>query len=242
MKSLLPLLLTALVVAGCAGIFGTEDHLLMEVAEGVVPCTGEGVHECLLVRTHGETDYGLFHGGITGFTPEPGYRYRLRVSRHAIANPPADGSSEEYRLVRVESKVRSPRYGDLARLREELATWRATRPVPYDLVLERLCFCTPEARGPVRVQVAVPPPPGLEMVLDRHYVDNGERVPAELQRFFPNMEGLFGVIVQAVARDVHMLDVDYHPAMGYPTRITIDPSPGIADDEVEYRVLGVMLR
>lgn len=235
-------LLVMLLLAGCGSVFGSDEHLVLEVAEGVVPCTGEGTQECLLVRARSEGDYQLFHGGITGFTPEPGYRYRLRVSRHAIANPPADGSSEEYRLVRVDSKVRSPRYAELVLLHEQLAKWRANRPVPYDVVVERLCFCATEWRGPVQVQVAVAAPPGLETVVDRHYVDSGQRVDAAVGPFFPGVEGLFGVIVQAIARDVHRLDVTHDPALGHPTSVFVDPVQMIADDEVEYRVLAVMVR
>lgn len=235
-------LLVMLLLAGCGSVFGSDEHLVLDVAEGVVPCTGVGAQECLLVRARSEQDYHLFYGGITGFTPEPGYRYRLRVSRRAIANPPADGSSEEYRLVRVDSKVRSPRYAELVLLHEQLAKWRAHRPVPYDVVVERLCFCAPEWRGPVRVQVAVPVPSGLETVLDQHYVDGGQRVDAAVGSFFPGVEGLFGVIVQAIARDVHQLNITYDPALGHPTSVFVDPVQMVADDEVEYRVLAVMVR
>ena len=45
-----------------------------------------------------------FYGEIEGFTHEPGFRYELRVREEPVANPPADGSSLRWTLVKVVSK------------------------------------------------------------------------------------------------------------------------------------------
>lgn len=44
---------------------------------------------------------------IEGFDYEEGYEYYLLVSSHTIKNPPMDGSSAYYRLIRVISKEKS---------------------------------------------------------------------------------------------------------------------------------------
>jgi hypothetical protein len=78
-----------------------EEVLVLEVAPQTVTCQGEGVHECLRVREPPETEWRNFFGSIEGFTHETGHRYLIRVARRRVANPPADGSSFEYRLLEV---------------------------------------------------------------------------------------------------------------------------------------------
>jgi hypothetical protein len=233
-----------MLAAGCGGILSTDASatLTLEVAEGRVPCMGEGPRECLLVREAGAPDYGLFYDAIEGFVYEPGFRYRLVVSRHAVPNPPADGSSLAYRLVRVDRKERSPGHALLTELAARTATWRATRPARYRAVVERVCFCGQEARGPVEVDVTVLTPGGMEHVEERRYVGSGVRVASHLAPFFPAVDGLFGVIIRAVADDANVIDVEYHATMGYPTRVYIDLRAGVADDEVEYRLVSVTAR
>jgi len=49
--------------------------------------------------------YFLNIGEIEGFTYIEGYEYVLRVSKTAIKNPPADGSSISFKLIQVVSKT-----------------------------------------------------------------------------------------------------------------------------------------
>jgi hypothetical protein len=79
--------------------------LHLEVAPDRVPCVGEARMECLRVRTGPDAPWEYFYDAIEGFTHEPGYRYRLRVARRVVRNPPADGSSVAYRLLEVLEKV-----------------------------------------------------------------------------------------------------------------------------------------
>ena len=59
-----------------------------------------------MVRVAPDTTWRFFHGAIQGFTYEEGYRWRLEVERQPVPNPPADGSSAVYRLIRVVWKER----------------------------------------------------------------------------------------------------------------------------------------
>jgi hypothetical protein len=61
--------------------------------------------ECLQVRWTAVGPWELFYDSIEGFTWEAGHYYLLRVARREVPNPPADGSSVAFRLVKVLSKV-----------------------------------------------------------------------------------------------------------------------------------------
>lgn len=84
------------------------EQLTLDVAAQKVACAGEGVHECLRVRRVPDGQWENFYGAIEGFTHEPGWRTRIEVERRRVPNPPADGSSWSYRLLRVLSREREP--------------------------------------------------------------------------------------------------------------------------------------
>jgi hypothetical protein len=84
-----------------------ERELVLEVAASRAPCVAVGPRECLQVRERADAPWQLFYGDIEGFTYEPGWWYVLRVARRSVPNPPADGSSVAYRLVRVVAKTPS---------------------------------------------------------------------------------------------------------------------------------------
>lgn len=62
-------------------------------------------YECMLVKEKGQTSWNPWEfEGITGFTYEKGFDYELLVTKTIYANPPADGGSYSYELIRVVSK------------------------------------------------------------------------------------------------------------------------------------------
>ena len=71
-------------------------------------CLGVGPQLCMLVRSTEQDEWGLFYDGIEGFEFEWGYNYELLISVHEVPDPPADGSSREYRLIRTVSKKATP--------------------------------------------------------------------------------------------------------------------------------------
>jgi hypothetical protein len=88
--------------AGCASTIGPDEELItLEIGPQLVECTGVGPTRCMLVRTLPDQTWVIFHGAIEGFVHETGYRSVLEVARRRIPDPPADGSSLHYRLVRV---------------------------------------------------------------------------------------------------------------------------------------------
>jgi len=106
--ALLALLVSVLtiVLAGCetGGLLSAEDKRLF-VGPVLEDCVGVGPQKCLLVKERMEDDWQLFYDGIEGFIWEPGYVYELDVSVRHVPNPPADGSSLSYHLVRLITKT-----------------------------------------------------------------------------------------------------------------------------------------
>ncbi len=77
---------------------------ILEVAPTKVDCFGMVAMKCLQVRETGG-QWGNFFAPIEGFDFKEGSRYRLQVKVSQVANPPADGSSLRYQLVRVLDKT-----------------------------------------------------------------------------------------------------------------------------------------
>ena len=108
--------------------------------------------------------------------------------------------------------------------------WEQVRPASYTMVLRRLCFCAPSGIGPVRVQVVG------TTATERVYVDSGEPVSAGLAPYFPTVDGLFDVLVDAMDQDAHQIQVTYDGDTGIPVDIWIDYQANLADEEQGYEV------
>jgi len=231
-------LLLSLLPLGCAGIVAPEESLVLELSEARVPCVGVGPRECLLVRD-GEGEFELFYEEIRGFTFQEGYRYTLEVSRRTVANPPADASSYMYHLERQRSRVRSPWFSLLEETRAAQLRWLSLRPDPYRMTLQRVCFCTLAAIGPVDMEVDPEGASPWESVVSARYSGDGTPVPAQYVDLFLPVGDLFGVIREAVARGAERVEVEFDAGRGFPSRIYIDRDSRLADEEVDFRVLSL---
>jgi hypothetical protein len=93
-------------LGGCSSLFGPDERVVvMDIAPQRVACVGMAPQECLRVRQHPDTTWGLFYDGIEGFEFEAGFEYTIRVGVRSIRNPPQDSSSEAYRLLAILRKV-----------------------------------------------------------------------------------------------------------------------------------------
>lgn len=81
-----------------------EKTETMTVQHYKVPCQGESVQLCYLVKTQGQADWEYCYDEIQGFEYEWGYVYTLEVNKTTIDNPPQDGSSIAIKLVKVLKK------------------------------------------------------------------------------------------------------------------------------------------
>ena len=78
----------------------------LEVDSRLVECTGVGPSSaCGADAGTADQPWRIFHGQIEGFTFEPGYRYRLKVTRRPVANPPADARAIRTVLVEMVRKL-----------------------------------------------------------------------------------------------------------------------------------------
>jgi hypothetical protein len=82
------------------------DEKTFIVGPQTADCTGVAPMKCLQVKEKTSESWTNFYSNIEGFTYEPGYEYVLKVKTEKIANPPADGSSVKYTLVKQVSKTK----------------------------------------------------------------------------------------------------------------------------------------
>lgn len=78
----------------------TSTQKILEIAPTLEDCVGVVKTQCMQVREVGG-NWGNFFGSIEGFTFKPDYSYKLLVNVTKLENPPADGSSLKYTLVRL---------------------------------------------------------------------------------------------------------------------------------------------
>lgn len=97
MRRIVLSLSTTLLCALATQVSAQTTERLM-VAPETAPCTGVGPGTCLQVKQPGVLDWQLLHGGIEGFTPEPGVAFVLLVRERRIDNPPADAPSRVWVL------------------------------------------------------------------------------------------------------------------------------------------------
>ena len=107
------------------------------------------------------------------------------------------------------------------------ARWASTRPDRYIFGLARQCECLPNMTGPVVITV------DGATVIGRYYEESGETVPAELEGFFPSVEGLFDIIRDAL-ENRYSVTVTFDEQTGIPITLWVDPDPDGADDEFGY--------
>jgi len=117
-----------------------------------------------------------------------------------------------------------------SRLEVNRERWQQVRPASYSMVLKRLCFCTELGIGPVRIDVVG------TTATRRVYVESGEPVSADLAPYFPTVDGLFDVLVDAMNHGAHQIEVTYDGETGIPVDIWIDYDAGLADEEQGYQV------
>jgi hypothetical protein len=100
----------------------------------------------------------------------------------------------------------------------------------YTFRYRRLCFCPSESTRLVIVTVR------QDTVAEVVYADTRQPVPANMFREYRTIDGLFGVIQDAVNRGADKINVTYDPARGYPTNAAFDYEKDATDDEITFTV------
>ncbi len=107
--------------------------------------------------------------------------------------------------------------------------WENAAPRNYSFVFERHCYCA----GPNRVRVRVR---GGKVAEVQSLPDGQRFTDPDTLRSYPTVEELLSLIDRAVARKPDNLTITYDRYLGYPSRIYIDYSYRVADDEIDYRL------
>ncbi len=105
--------------------------------------------------------------------------------------------------------------------------WNNQNISNYRYTFSNGCFCIPEARGPVIIEVRNGKIKSITSVATGQPVQN----PEYFQKY-NTIPKLFNVIQDAINRKAYSLDVAYNPRLGYPTQINIDYNSQIADEEI----------
>jgi heat shock protein HslJ len=74
------------------------------VAAHKAECQGVSQNQCFLIKDEKSKDWELFYDAIKGFKWEKGFEYQLLVEETKIDNPPADGSSIQWKLIKIINK------------------------------------------------------------------------------------------------------------------------------------------
>lgn len=127
--------------------------------------------------------------------------------------------------------IQSGREPLAAAFEQNLDLWKSRRPVAFEYVVERECFCVRDYRRPylareqrgLRVAVYASPLAGVD--------DTPSATPPEPVW----VDDLFGLIEDAI-RNADAVSVVYDPAFGFPTRVDIDWSQQAADEEQRFLV------
>lgn len=115
--------------------------------------------------------------------------------------------------------------GELDSLQAGRARWRAVGSESYSYVVNRSCFCVLGGR-----QVTVIVRNGT--VSAAEYMDSGSAVDQALLTYVATVPDLFDLVEDALARTPAYFSATYDPVYGYPTRIEVDYSSNMMDDEL----------
>ena len=82
-------------------ITSCDEKKIIYIADTFADCQGVSARKCMQIKENKEDDWTYFYNKIEGFQYEEGISYQIEVSIRKVENPPADGSSLEYKLVRI---------------------------------------------------------------------------------------------------------------------------------------------
>jgi hypothetical protein len=117
-----------------------------------------------------------------------------------------------------------------SRLDSHRALWESSGRSGYQMEYRRNCFCAPDTTSPVVVSVN---DGAIDSVV---YAETGEPVGEAMLEFFPDVDGMFDILQDAIDEEAASIRVDYHEESGYPVNIYIDYSTMMADEELGFSV------
>ncbi|MGF1958055.1 MAG: DUF6174 domain-containing protein [Aulosira sp. DedVER01a] len=123
------------------------------------------------------------------------------------------------------AQTRTIANSQLKQLNVNRQLWKKQNIRNYRYKFSRSCFCAPKASGPIIVKVRKGQRTSITDAV-------GKSVDRELFQQYDTIPKLFNIIQDAIAKKASNLTVEYHPKLGYPTKINIDYNSQIADEEI----------
>jgi hypothetical protein len=115
------------------------------------------------------------------------------------------------------------------RLERQKARWVDQHLSSYRFTYSVACFCA-QSEVPIVIDVRG------NVVAEATYAATGEPAPLEVRNALPTIDALFRAIERAIVERADLLEVTYHPVMGYPTRIAIDQAFNATDEGTVHSV------
>ena len=125
----------------------------------------------------------------------------------------------------------NPTGPELDRLGRQRALWEAQGLEDYTYDVQRVCFC-PSFRQGVRVTVADGAVTGVTDLATGEVLE-----PNEVQ-WYLTIDALFGLVQDAYDWNAHEVQLEFDASRGYLTRIFIDYSETVMDEELGFTLLG----
>lgn len=114
-------------------------------------------------------------------------------------------------------------------LDEAQALWNRTKPASgsYSYDQQVMCFC-PYGASTFRVTVTA------GAITRVHDSQAASDLPSSQFSRFRTVDQLFSEVRSALAKSGVLTTVEYHPTMGFPSKVSLDPVKNAVDDEVAY--------
>lgn len=116
--------------------------------------------------------------------------------------------------------------GPRSDLEDARASWQRAGPESYEYVYHVLCFCA--IVEPVRIVVVE------DSVTAAFFVEGDQPLPPEQAAWMPTVDDLFDRLADVLEQDPVEYSAEFDPALGFPTRASVDVSRQIADEEFSF--------
>jgi len=115
-------------------------------------------------------------------------------------------------------------------VRAQQRLWNQQRLRNYRYTLEVSCFCVPEMRQPVVIEIQDGVP------VSYTYEATGQPAEASYFERYSTVPKLFNLARAALYRTPNSMTMQFDPELGYPTQINIDYSAVMADEEIYLKI------
>jgi hypothetical protein len=205
--------------------------------EKTVSLAHNGEPVAALPRIYPDVD-GLFRlieeMALAGADVEVEYDDELGFPRSISIDPFPDAVDDEFGYM-IDDLIVARHRGLRAEIAAQREKWASRRIEDYQLTFSRVCFCAPEGAGLVVLNVLDGEP------VQWLYFLSGDPVPSEWQAVFPDVDGLFDFLEDAIDRGAEEIEVAFDPDLGLPTTVRVDYRLAAADEEIGYEVEKLLL-